>query len=367
MTIINQELQNLIPALSESERACLEANLIADGCREPLVLWQGTLIDGHNRLEICTRLNIPFETTQMEFEDINAVKLWMIKNQNGRRNLSDWWRFQLALIEKQILLELGKNKISEAVTKANSDNPKKSKLDSTLSINDKLEKSIPHNTREAIAESLGWSTGKVAQADKVFKSATPEMKALLLAGEASINECYTAIKNGGVLVAKGNADIEWYTPKKYIESARLVLGYFDLDPASNPHAQQTIMAKNYHTVSDDGLTKPWSGKVWLNPPFTARVINKFIDKIVTHYLSGEIVEAIVLTNNASDTSWFQSAAKTAQAVCFTAHRISFYKGNGQNSNPTNGQSFFYFGENVDAFVNEFQKYGAVMSLRLGSG
>ena len=85
---IDQEFKSLIPPLSSEEYAQLEANLIKDGCRDPLVLWQGTLIDGHNRNEICTRNKISFETIEMEFQDREAVMDWMDANQLGRRNIS---------------------------------------------------------------------------------------------------------------------------------------------------------------------------------------------------------------------------------------------------------------------------------------
>lgn len=93
---IDPEFKSLIPPLSSEEYAQLEANIIKDGCRDPLVLWKGTLIDGHNRNEICSRNKISFETIEMEFQDREAVMDWMDANQLGRRNLSPD-AFKLAL------------------------------------------------------------------------------------------------------------------------------------------------------------------------------------------------------------------------------------------------------------------------------
>jgi N6-adenosine-specific RNA methylase IME4 len=84
---IDTAFQKLIPPLSPEELAQLEANLVAHGCRDPLVTWGETLIDGHNRFEICTRLDIPFETVAMVFADDEAAMDWMDANQLGRRNL----------------------------------------------------------------------------------------------------------------------------------------------------------------------------------------------------------------------------------------------------------------------------------------
>ena len=94
----------------------------------------------------------------------------MIDNQNGRRNLTDGWKYQLSQAKKEILLEAGKN---AQVRKP---------IDSVLSIVDKTE----HNTQKTIANDLGWSTGKVAMADRVWKEATPEIKEQVLSGDVSI-------------------------------------------------------------------------------------------------------------------------------------------------------------------------------------
>ena len=85
---IDSEFQALIPPLSAEERAQLEANIVADGCRDPLVVWGDTLIDGHNRYEICTRLGLPFEVVSREFDGREAVMDWMDANQLGWRNIT---------------------------------------------------------------------------------------------------------------------------------------------------------------------------------------------------------------------------------------------------------------------------------------
>lgn len=89
MTIqIDPEFQALIPPLSTEEKQQLEANIVADGCRDPLVVWGETLIDGHNRYEICTRLGLPFDTVEMDFDSRDEAMDWMDANQLGRRNIT---------------------------------------------------------------------------------------------------------------------------------------------------------------------------------------------------------------------------------------------------------------------------------------
>lgn len=94
---IDPEFKALIPPLAPDEYAQLEANIRAEGCRDPLVLWNNIIIDGHNRHEICTKHGIAFECIRKPFKDREAVMLWMEENQIGRRNLSDDQRSVFAL------------------------------------------------------------------------------------------------------------------------------------------------------------------------------------------------------------------------------------------------------------------------------
>ncbi len=86
---INTEFKNLIRALTRKEYLQLEENLLADGCLNPIITWNGFIIDGHNRYEICTKHNIPFDVLPMEFSCKEAVIAWICKHQLGRRNLTE--------------------------------------------------------------------------------------------------------------------------------------------------------------------------------------------------------------------------------------------------------------------------------------
>lgn len=89
--IINQVLQSYVDPLTESEYAALERSLLAEGCRDALVLWNDVLIDGHNRYAICRKHNIDFRTIQnSSFESLDDVMLWMIDNHLARRSVSDF-------------------------------------------------------------------------------------------------------------------------------------------------------------------------------------------------------------------------------------------------------------------------------------
>jgi phage N-6-adenine-methyltransferase len=166
--------------------------------------------------------------------------------------------------------------------------------------------------------------------------------------------------NDGVLVGKMTGCEERYTPKKYVDSARQVMGGIDLDPATNCHAQKVIKAKRFYSKDDDGLSKKWKGRVWLNPPYTVRVIDRFVEKLLGHIEGGDVSQAVLLTNNNTDTEWWQSGADAAAAICFTKGRIAFYDKSGETTAPTNGQTFFYFGRRGKAFAAAFVKHGLIL-------
>lgn len=86
--VIDQQFKSLIPPLSADEFGLLESSILAEGCRDPLVVWNGVLVDGHNRHEICTRHGLPFRTVDKAFSDREAAMDWIDANQLGRRNLT---------------------------------------------------------------------------------------------------------------------------------------------------------------------------------------------------------------------------------------------------------------------------------------
>lgn len=162
------------------------------------------------------------------------------------------------------------------------------------------------------------------------------------------------------IVTKWTGDAESYTPVKYIEMAREVMGSINTDPASNDIAQKIVKAEKYYTINNNSLTETWKGNIFLNPPYSRGVISKFINKLIEEL--DDTKQAILLTNNNTDTIWFNLAANECDSICFTKGRINFYKADGSKTSPTNGQTFFYFGSNVDKFGKIFNDIGLIMKV-----
>ena len=360
--VVDKEFKSLIPPLTDEEYAGLEESILQEGCRDALIVWGDTLIDGHNRFEICTRHNIPFETVEMFFPSRDDVKLWMMKNQLSRRNLNDFQRIEIT------------HKCEDAV-KAKARERQGTRTD----IND-----IPLNSaesRDELANMAGVGHSTYEHAVTVLEEAPAPVVEAARNNELSINSAYQVAKmepeqqeeiaqrieqgeaprevfsevKNRPHVANNSGNNEWYTPADYIEAAREVMGSIDIDPASNDIAQETVKAAVYYTAETNGLDKEWRGNVWMNPPYASDLIGKFIDKLVAELPN--IKQAIVLVNNATETEWFNKLIPRASAVCFPRSRVKFYMPDGKTGAPLQGQAIIYFGIHYDKFINVFTQKG----------
>lgn len=228
---IKPEFKSLIPPLEEAEAKQLEQNLINEGCRDPLVEWQGFLVDGHNRYEICTKHNLPFEVISKDFKTEAEARIWMRQNQMGRRNLTKAWAIDLQLENKKDLLEKGSKKMSNEKVGVN--NPKVKKNSTSLLIGNRLVEK-EHSTRNEMAEAAGVSAGTVAKAEQVKKK-SPKLWEKAKDGEVTIGTAYKEIQKEEKKAARLKMIEE---QKQAIESGEVKLpeGVFEviaLDPPWN--------------------------------------------------------------------------------------------------------------------------------------
>ncbi len=177
---VNEELRIYIDPLTPEEHDALERSILAEGCRDALVLWGDMLVDGHNRYGICRKHGISFQTVQNpRFQSIEDVHLWMIDQHLGRRSVSDFQRGVLALRKKDILA--ARVQAAQATQAAAHE-----AIDQAIAPGPVLPPD-PLNSREAIARAARISSTTVSQIEKIQKTAAPELVAAVKAGEVSIN------------------------------------------------------------------------------------------------------------------------------------------------------------------------------------
>ena len=141
---------------------------------------------------------------------------------------------------------------------------------------------------------------------------------------------------------------EWYTPDHILDIAREVLGNIDLDPASCELAQKRVKADKYYTKQDNGLLHNWSGNVWMNPPYSEKLIILFVKRLVQCFEDGDVEQALCIVNNVTETVAVQYLLKHSTVWCFPKGRISFIDQYGkEQENPPKGQLIVYFCKSLD--------------------
>ncbi|MDM0074239.1 plasmid replication/partition related protein [Variovorax sp. J2P1-59] len=183
--VVNEELKAYIDPLTAEEDEALERSILAEGCRDALVLWGDVLVDGHNRYRICQKHGLPFQTVQNpRFRSMEDVHLWMIDQHLGRRSISDFQRGVLALRKREIVAE----RRTRAATAPDAAMVADAPADATpvQTVGD-LPTDAPLNSREAIAKAARLSSSQVVMIEKIQKQAAPELVAAVKSGTISLN------------------------------------------------------------------------------------------------------------------------------------------------------------------------------------
>jgi len=184
--IVNEELKAYIDPLTQDEHDALERSLLAEGCRDALVLWGNILIDGHNRYGICTRHGIPFNTVQnTRFQSMDDVHLWMIEQHLGRRSVSDFQRGVLALRKRAIV---------EARRRAEQEQLRRESEGEAALANDHASDAdsppwdpAPKLSKADLAREAKLSASQVTLIEKISAHAAQEVIEAVKAGEISLS------------------------------------------------------------------------------------------------------------------------------------------------------------------------------------
>lgn len=364
------EVANIFPMMSATEFESLKQSIIKNGQRVPIYTSKGKIVDGRNRYRACLALDVSPWFEEWNGEGLLCDFVWDLNAE--RRDLDTGAKHMAAA---RYAIELKKESKTRSGMRTDL---------TSVSIDTEVDFG---KSRDKAAEKFQIAPATVARAIQVEKQGTPELVRAVESGTASVSaaaqvatlpieeqreivsqgpqaivEAAKAVREGkSPHVAHNSGNNEWYTPAEYIEAAREVLGGIDLDPASSDIANQTVQATHYLTAEVDGLAHEWSGRVWMNPPYSSDLIGQFISKLIQHYDEGKIEAAIVLVNNATETKWFQELAHESAAVCFPRGRVRFLDPNGQPGTPLQGQALLYIGDNIEGFTASFLQFGVVFS------
>ncbi|UXA48614.1 plasmid replication/partition related protein [Xanthomonas prunicola] len=196
--VVKEELKAYIDPLTPDEHEALERSLLAEGCRDALVLWGDVLVDGHNRYGICQKHGLPFQTVQNpRFQSMQDVHLWMIEQHLGRRSVSDFQRGVLALRKREILAARQRTqRDADAVAAAQApvvvgDQPDTDLDDSSAHADDSdsppWEETSTPVSRAELAREARLSSNQVVMIERIHKQAAPEVVQAVKAGEISIS------------------------------------------------------------------------------------------------------------------------------------------------------------------------------------
>jgi len=183
---VDKEFKSLIPALTSDEREQLEQNILFKGkCHDAIVLWDGIIIDGHNRFEICVKHGIEFKIEELKLPSREATKVWILENQLGRRNLTDAKRIEIVLLKADIIRKKAEKKqIDAGKTRASGKNDEK-----LLPKTSKPKMKAIH-VQETLAAEAGISKGTFYNYTQVKEHANPKLLARVQSGEVKIGTAH---------------------------------------------------------------------------------------------------------------------------------------------------------------------------------
>jgi phage N-6-adenine-methyltransferase len=358
------------PIMSDEQLKALAADIDEHGQQYPISVYQNEILDGRNRWLAVTKYCQKQKSPAFETVYPDSLISFVISRNEKRRHLNDSQRGYAAGRALPFFA-------AEAQKRRGGDR-RSAQAKSSAPIG---ALGIKQRATAAAAQAFGTTARNTERGAYVGEKGSAKLQEAVQAGGLSLGKAEQIAKNPDkhkqdaqvASIAKSRmvsrvkgltGEIEWYTPRRYLDAAVEVMGAIDLDPASSNAAQRYVKAKRWFTLETDGLTQTWAGRVFLNPPYAMPTIKQFTTKLVDSWNAREITEGILLTNNATDTEWFHNTLDACSAVCLTRGRISFLEASDgeliEKPSPTHGQAFFYFGNNGDSFAQTFREFGSIL-------
>lgn len=352
------EYANFFPMLHGEALDALREDIRQHGVREPVVFLGDAILDGRNRY-MCAR-DLGIEYPRVEYDGADPLG-FVISHNLHRRHLTESQRASVAA--KVANMRLGDNQHSGASANL----PTQVSVSGAAKLLNVSERSVTsaRKVRERapeLIEAVDDGSLKVSLAAEVAELPSEARERVVEAAPEARREVASeeVRKARPVTVTLNTGKTEWYTPEHILESARTVLGGFDLDPASSEAANINVRADRIFTAEDDGLSQEWPvGRIWMNPPYAAGLVDKFVSRFCEEIRRGST--GIVLVNNATETGWFHDLLAVASAVCFPKGRIRFIcPDEGDKGTPLQGQAIVYCGPDPASFKAEFLGRGTIL-------
>lgn len=346
---------NIFPLLQGQEFEDLKADIATNGLIQPIWMHpDGRIIDGRNRWRACveTGTNADFEV--WDESKHGSLVSFVVSLNLKRRHLDSSQRATIA-VEVLPMLE------EEARERQGKRNDLNGSNRTSVNFLTEVEKPEPQRATQQAADLLHTNRQYVSDAKKI-KEESPEIFEQVKNGDLTIPKAKLALSQPMQVMLSHN-EIEYYTPKWIIELAHKVMGQINLDPASCASANKVIRAETYFTTEQNGLSLPWFGKVWLNPPYskTNGKSNQELwsQRLISEYEAKNITEGILLVKSALGYKWFEELWDKLPA-CFVRERLSFTKSSGSDDGESkHGTAIFYLGKNLPRFIEIFSGAGRI--------
>lgn len=363
----NHPISNIFPSMSPEDYARLVESIRVNGLLEPIWLFDDQILDGRHRYRACNETG-----TKPKFQiftgNEEAAMAFSLSRNLERRHLTTEQKAALGVSIKAYEAERARER---QATSTGGTNPQlmenfpqadagtaRDKAGQAVGVAgktiDKAEK-IAEAAPDVFERMKQGQYGSVETARKVADLPQPERVVVHQAMDEGV-PAREAVKTR--LVQHSTETDEWYTPHKYLDAARHVLGGIDLDPASSVTANQRVQAERFYTQNEDGLARSWRARtIWNNPPYSDNA--KWVPRWHQASVSGEAEAGIILVFANTDTAWFQCLWH--HWLCFTDHRIRHERPDGSSGDsPPKGSVFAYFGPNPQAFRARFAQFGQIV-------
>lgn len=155
----------------------------------------------------------------------------------------------------------------------------------------------------------------------------------------------------------------WSTPPEFIDQiVRPLLGKIDMDPASNAAAQEVVQAKRWIGAAEDGLAQEWKGSVWLNPPYSFPLVERFADKALEEWEARRVSNMMILVNSSTSSAWWHRLSKACSLLTFPGQRIQFWSPHDLDGDANrNASTLFCFTRNKETdWMMSLRKHGFVV-------